>query len=1330
MVKVFFSSEIHLYDYAGIEWATGLISNQDGSIYYAGFSRSPDDFGGENFQADLALISANGAIEWSETIADGNTFAYGIAAAPDGGVYVFGHQNKGGFDCYARRYDRLGQLQWSRLIGTSQVDQGMASASDATGRLYTVGYTQGDYAGINAGSNDIILTSINSDGTIAWRTQAGSNGSDIAMAIAAGPNGLIYVAGFTDGSFGSQQNAGLDDGFLACFNSAGELLWNRLIGGSGTDHAYGLRVFTDGSIYVTGRQQRNQNTTASTDEGDVFISRFNTLGDLLWTRYLGSSGYEYGRSIAESADSLALITGRTNGALEGRLSHGGFDAFVAAFDSSGTRVHLDTIGTPYDDAGNIIIAGQDGSLYLSGMAGGHLNGKNHSQAGTYDAFVAKIRLAEADITIDLIASNIDESPRSVAPGESTSDNTPVLYGRLSAPLTTGDRLVLYNGTHALFEASVDNTSLTWSATPSLGSDGTYAITARVVDAAGNQGPASTQRTFILDTLAPLQAATITAISDNTGTIQGPIAQGGISNDNTPTLSGTLAAPLAAAEVLTIYRNGIATGNAAVNTTSLTWSFTPTPSTGGSHSFTAAVVDGAGNQGPLSSPYTIQLDTLAPTQTAAITSIQDNVGATQGNIPPGGITNDTTPTLSGTFSAPLTGGETLKLYKGNTFLIDVVVDNNALTWSATPTIATLSTNTTYAITARVVDAVGNQGPASSSRSFILDTLAPLQAATITAISDNTGTIQGVVADGAFTNDNTPTVSGTLSAPLSTGEVLTIFRNGIAAGNATINNSTRSWIYTTAALNSNGTHSFTAAVVDAAGNRGPLSNSRSIVLDITPPTQSAVISAVLDNTDPQQGLVANGGRTNDTTPTITGTVSAAMGEGENLKLYNGSSFLVDAIVDPISLTWSATPTLTADGTYTINARVVDAAGNQGPASSSRSFILDTLAPTQTVAITSITDNLGTIQGVVADGAFTNDNTPTVSGTLSAPLSTGEVLTIFRNGIAAGNATINNSTRSWIYTTAALNSNGTHSFTAAVVDAAGNRGPLSSPYQIKLDAGSFETNRWSFDWSTASILAGTPGLLMAKAQVDSPRNGEPPLSVTALRVDLQTPGISLSSTAPIANWQANVRETFTQTARDFITGSRLQGSPVVAAINTAFFDLIDPIQFLPTNLEGLAVSNHVLVSPTDPLYPYFMLDSITGARIERDATITPDLNTTKLAFSGMSNGIVLWDDMVTIRNNVQNARTGLGLSSDNRYMVLMTVDRSLRSPDPTYWGATFDDVGSLLYGFGASRGLNLDGGGSTQMAWWEPTSASAQLLNAPLLGIERNVGSLLGIVYQPPG
>jgi alpha-tubulin suppressor-like RCC1 family protein len=564
--------------------------------------------------------------------------------------------------------------------------------------------------------------------------------------------------------------------------------------------------------------------------------------------------------------------------------------------------------------------------------------------------------------------------------------------------------------------------------------------------------------------APQQTVVITALSDNLGILQGTIAEGAISNDTTPTLTGTLSAALGSSETLRVYRNGATAGTATV--LGLNWAYTPTTPLAGNgiHSFTAAVVKGSGLSGQVSDPRSILLDATAPTQTVTISGVSDNSDPVQGAVAAGGRTNDTTPTISGNLSAPIGEGETLKLYNGNTFLVDAVVDATTLTWTATPTLAA---NGTYTLRARVQDQAGNQGPLSAGRTLIFDTVAPAQTVTISGLSDNVGITQGPIADGGTTNDTTPTLSGTLSAVLGTSEVLTIYRDGVAAGNAAVNASTLFWSYTLSpALSANGTYVFTAAVVDGAGNSGTPSAARSMVLDITAPTQPVTITGVSDDTDPSQGTVVAGGRTNDTTPTLSGNLSAALGAGETLKLYNGTTVLVDAVVDPTSLTWTATPTLAANGTYTLRARVQDQAGNQGPLSAGRSLILDTVAPAQTVTISGLSDNVGITQGPIADGGTTNDTTPTLSGTFSTALGPSEVLRVYRDGVLAGNATVNATTRAWSYTPATpLSANGIYVFTAAVVDGAGNVGPLSDPWKMQLEAPISTADRDDLTGTTAA-------------------------------------------------------------------------------------------------------------------------------------------------------------------------------------------------------------------------------------------------------------------------
>jgi hypothetical protein len=94
----------------------------------------------------------------------------------------------------------------------------------------------------------------------------------------------------------------------------------------------------------------------------------------------------------------------------------------------------------------------------------------------------------------------------------------------------------------------------------------------------------------------------------------------------------------------------------------------------------------------------------------------------------------------------------------------------------------------------------------------------------------------------------------------------------------------------------------------------------------------------------------------------------------------------------------------------------------------------------------------------------------------------------------------------------------------------------------------------------------------------------------------------------------------------------------------------------------------------------------------------------------------------------RTGIGLSRDERYVFFMTIDgRQTASA-----GATYDDVGGFLRFFGAWTGINMDGGGSTTLAWWNPSTSSSQLLNVPVGGgfsvpSERHNANNLGVYFE---
>jgi|688.fasta_scaffold01612_12 alpha-tubulin suppressor-like RCC1 family protein/pimeloyl-ACP methyl ester carboxylesterase len=240
--------------------------------------------------------------------------------------------------------------------------------------------------------------------------------------------------------------------------------------------------------------------------------------------------------------------------------------------------------------------------------------------------------------------------------------------------------------------------------------------------------------FTYDRLIAEPIASITSIADNFGLIQGNVADNGFTDDRTPTISGKLAAPLASGETIGVWNGSKLLGTATVNNAALSWSFTaalPGPvADGTSYILTARLESISGTLGAASAPRSFTLDRTAPSTTAEITTLNDDIGIVQGAIAHGGRTDDRTPTLRGTISASLLSGETVRIFNGTTLLGTAKVDNTAKIWSFKPTLPQPSAGgSNYTITARVADAAGNLGAASSARTFTLSPTLDLSINTI-------------------------------------------------------------------------------------------------------------------------------------------------------------------------------------------------------------------------------------------------------------------------------------------------------------------------------------------------------------------------------------------------------------------------------------------------------------------------------------------------------------------------------------------------------------------------------------------------------------------------
>jgi hypothetical protein len=143
----------------------------------------------------------------------------------------------------------------------------------------------------------------------------------------------------------------------------------------------------------------------------------------------------------------------------------------------------------------------------------------------------------------------------------------------------------------------------------------------------------------------------------------------------------------------------------------------------------------GASGSLAANGALVINTIGAI-TASIGAVADNVGLIQANLANYAATDDNTPTITGSISASLSSGQSLRLYNGSTLLGSASVNNTDRSWSFTPT--TALANGFYAITARVADAAGNLAAASSAQRFSIDSTSNQLIGTATA---NTLTASG-------------------------------------------------------------------------------------------------------------------------------------------------------------------------------------------------------------------------------------------------------------------------------------------------------------------------------------------------------------------------------------------------------------------------------------------------------------------------------------------------------------------------------------------------------------------------------------------------------------
>ena len=348
----------------GDEIGYTMISTRDGGFAIVGGTNSGDgDFrvpvsnGGDAY---LAKYNKHRQLEWAKTMGGtGEDNFTGVAQTSDGGYIAVGQSestdgdiggNHGGFDVLVVKFSASGNMEWQKSFGGSGDEFGEAVVPTFYGGYAIVAFTNSDDGNVSGNHN----TDGNFDG---WFIQVGAKGNMLFQHCYGGSDfdGFFGMVPSSNGSFilegasGSidgdvSGNHGNGDAWIVKVNAFGKIVWQKCVGGSGSDGDGNndITTTTDGNVVIDGGSNSTDgDINAQNDTAVSFAAKLNSsTGNIIWSKSYADPSLRNGGGIFATSDGGAVECG----AVAPGFDNTTFDVLISKFDRNGNQEWYKRLG--------------------------------------------------------------------------------------------------------------------------------------------------------------------------------------------------------------------------------------------------------------------------------------------------------------------------------------------------------------------------------------------------------------------------------------------------------------------------------------------------------------------------------------------------------------------------------------------------------------------------------------------------------------------------------------------------------------------------------------------------------------------------------------------------------------------------------------------------------------------------------------------------------------------------------------------------------------------------------------------------------------------------
>ncbi len=437
---------------SGNDECLAVAADPNGNTYAAGYFSGTTDFGGTNLTSNggedafIAKFDIAQNLVWLRQLGGtNNDRATALALDLMGNVIVAGQFSAtldfngtnlttfGSNDVFLAKFDNTGALLWARQAGSTNSEAARDIAIHSNGDIAISGSFQrtADFGGVlitnksNAITpfSDAFVARYDTDGLVLWAKGSGGTSEDRATGVAFDRAGNVFITGGfnTSATFDNITLNSIRKGleiFVAKYGPTGNVVWARAPSTASSDaavfafddEATALATDSSGNIFVAGYFQSlgifgsNTVASASTNAPDLFLTKYDDAGNVLWVRTGGGVATDSALALTTDNSDNALLAGVFTGSAQfsGQTltGIGGADAFAAMYDATGNLLKLRKLGGMGDDAAQATAYDGRGNLVLGGFHTGAsvIGATPLSGSGLRDAFVAKLSLYDPDLT--------------------------------------------------------------------------------------------------------------------------------------------------------------------------------------------------------------------------------------------------------------------------------------------------------------------------------------------------------------------------------------------------------------------------------------------------------------------------------------------------------------------------------------------------------------------------------------------------------------------------------------------------------------------------------------------------------------------------------------------------------------------------------------------------------------------------------------------------------------------------------------------------------------------------------------------------------------------